>query len=803
MHSRLNTSPLHPLTARRAVSAALAVVTVLLGLGSVLGTLVSNAATANAGLSTLSNTPGPEATAALDWLSTQLTANGNALPGFSVGTSAAKPDWGLSADALLGFIAAGRADEQTPQLAANRLFENLSEFTTYEPEIAGVRLAGPTAKLLLISESLGRTPQLGPGITLEQELRSLMVTAGSVSGRFADRNPSSSDPVAADSNNGFGQALAILALSRTESGVPTPAVEFLLAQQCPNGGFRLIYSATPGCVSNARSDTDSTAVAIQALLAADRTPAVSAALSAAASWLLSQQDPGTGGFGGSGSTAALNANSTGLSAQALRAAGQVAAADRAALWITSSLQLNGAIAYTPTARAAAIASGIPSYASDQWRRATAQAVLGLGLPPFAPAVQDSPPEVSTVPPTTVPPTTVPPTTSEVPTISVPAAQTPTASPPTEVLGAQSSAQQLALTGSQTQPLILLAAFLITLGITLAAADKSRWPWHQNSRIFFFLAVAALLAASALHAPEVAANQTALKQATVNEAACEDSSGVTVIIDFQELGRGITTRCVASPISSGFAVLTAAGINYQTATRSPGFLCKIAGMPSTDPCIQPSPTTAYWSYWLANRGGAWCYSSLGAGNILPPAGSVQGWSFSLNRTDSDAAAPRATPPAALPGAVATTSVGGGCDSPVRTTTDQAQATKYPATPDPVIPAASPAIGAAPAAIGAEAAAAPAGSTAAPTAPAAIGAEAGAGAGAETATSSTQATADSPTRESLANKSSTKTREQSGSAALELNQQSTPRSSPLGPILAGLLLAGLGAGAILQRRRATRS
>ncbi|MEX0767208.1 MAG: hypothetical protein WD029_01900, partial [Microthrixaceae bacterium] len=288
MNSRLNYSPQVPLTLRRALSAVLAILALLLGSATFLGTLTSQAAPLPT--TALQANTAPEANAALDWLGSQLVANGNSLPGFAVGTAPAQPDWGLTADALIGFIAAGRADELVPDLAVENLFANLSEFTTYEPEIAGVRLAGPTAKLLLISESLGRTTQLEPGLALEQELRSLMISTGPSAGRFADRNPSSSDPGAGDSNNGFGQALAVLALSLTESGIPPKAVEYLLAQQCPEGGFRLIYSATPGCVSTARSDTDSTAIAIQALLAAERTTAVAAALSDATSWLLSQQD---------------------------------------------------------------------------------------------------------------------------------------------------------------------------------------------------------------------------------------------------------------------------------------------------------------------------------------------------------------------------------------------------------------------------------------------------------------------------------------------------------------------------------
>ena len=95
----------------------------------------------------------------------------------------------------------------------------------------------------------------------------------------------------------------------------------------------------------------------------------------------------------SGPTASLNANSTGIIAQALRAAGQTGPADKAGAWI-QSLQLTsanagaasadvGAIAYDPGQRDDAIAHGVPSE-RDPFRRATSQGVLALPqvvLPP--------------------------------------------------------------------------------------------------------------------------------------------------------------------------------------------------------------------------------------------------------------------------------------------------------------------------------------------------------------------------------------------------------------------------------------
>jgi prenyltransferase beta subunit len=752
-----------------------------LGLGSLSGT---NSVTAAADLPAASAASRPEATAALDWLSAQLAANGSTFPGFAIGTSPARTDWGLTADVVLSFIAAGQKSDPAPQAAANQLILNLSDFTTYEPQILGVRLAGPTAKVLLISESLGLQPSLAPGLSLEQELRSLMVTTGPQAGRFADRNPSSSDPLAGDSNNGFGQALAVLGLSLTDSQVPAEAVDFLVNQQCPNGGFRLIYTVTPNCISNDRSDTDATALAIQGLLSVERTPSVEAALSKALGWLLAKQDPNTGGFGGTGSTAAINANSTGLSAQALRAAGQLEAAERAATWITSSLQLNGAIAYTPTARAAAVTSGIASNLADQWRRATTQGVLALGLAPFAPAVEA---ELPTVPPTTVPPTTAP--TNTAPLTPAPFTPAPTGEAPAAVLGTQATATSLAFTGSPSKPLIFLGIALMMLGLAAVAVSQKSKPLSASRSAIIGIGIAGVLSASILHAPPVAAA----------EGACTTAAGVTVVIDFQDLGGGVSIRCVSGEVDNGFAALTAAGINFQTATRAPGFLCKIAGLPAAEQCIQPAPTTAYWSYWLANRGGTWCYSSLGAGNILPPPGSVQGWSFSLNRTDSDAPAPRVSPPPALSGSSSSLSVGGGCDSAAVPISAAAEAPALPLSPaPPLTPAQSAATTATPSPAPATPltpAPSPTEATAAPTAPPGVTPS-------SSLASSSPANSKEPENSKEPGASRSGSREQSAPTALSLNQETASTSSPVGLVIAVLLLLGIGTGAVLLRRRATR-
>ena len=135
----------------------------------------------------------------------------------------------------------------------------------------------------------------------------------------------------------------------------------------------------------------------------------------------------------------------------------------------------------------------------------------------------------------------------------------------------------------------------------------------------------------------------------SNGACLTSSGVTVVIDFQELGGGVHIRCAPGAVGSGLEALRQAGIDFQTAVRFPGFVCKIAGRPGNDPCVNTSPASAFWSYWIATRGGQWCYSNWGAGNRTPPQGSVEGWSFSLDKTGSSSPPPRTQAPGSVPGA----------------------------------------------------------------------------------------------------------------------------------------------------------
>ncbi|MER5606419.1 hypothetical protein ACGFKZ_28135 [Micromonospora tulbaghiae] len=127
--------------------------------------------------------------------------------------------------------------------------------------------------------------------------------------------------------------------------------------------------------------------------------------------------------------------------------------------------------------------------------------------------------------------------------------------------------------------------------------------------------------------------------------CPDASGVTVVVDFNELGGGTVVRCAPGTQATGLAALKNAGFPITGTLRwGEGFICRIDGKPSaaTEKCVDTPPASAYWSYWHAPNGGSWTYSDKGVLNRKPAAGSFEGWSFSLNRNANDAPRPGVAP-----------------------------------------------------------------------------------------------------------------------------------------------------------------
>jgi len=389
------------------------------------------------------------AAAAAGWLATRLVG-GNHLETSFNGSSF--PDQGLTVDAVLAFDAA-----KVGQDAATRATTWLAgQVAAYAGNGTTESYTGAHAKLALVAEVQGLDPEAFGGRHLLTELRALQAP----SGRFSDTS------TFGDFSNGVTQSLAILALHRAGgSGVPAAAVNFLAGSRCQDGGFPVFFGSSP-CTS----DPDATGFAVQALLAVGRTTPVTRALN----WLVSTQQP-DGGFGPvvekeNKKTVAENSNSTALAAQALRAGGRIAAADRAVGYLVarqvgcSGAPANrGAIAYDKTGFAAGTAP-----------RATAQAVpalAGVGLVDVSSSGAAGPaPRLACASPTPTPTSTPPPATH---TAAPTATPTATATGSGGAAGGAAGGGALPATGSPTGALTGAAALLLAAGTGLVVLGRQR------------------------------------------------------------------------------------------------------------------------------------------------------------------------------------------------------------------------------------------------------------------------------------------------------------------------------------------
>ncbi|WP_329100940.1 terpene cyclase/mutase family protein [Micromonospora sp. NBC_01699] len=287
--------------------------------------------------------------AAAGWLARQMV-DGDHLE--TVFGDVSYPDAGLTIDAVFAFAAAKSSG--TNAAAATTWLGQPSVLTGYVGDGIGEAYAGATAKLSLAAQVSGLDPASFGGVDLLTRLRGLQ----DPSGRFSDRS------AYGDFSNALSQSFAILALDRA-GGAPSAAVDFLVGSRCADGGFPVQFGQ-PTC----ESDVDATAMAVQALIAADHRPAARPGIG----WLVGVQ-AADGSFTGAG---VANANSTGLAAQALAAAGRPVAWLRARQFIlglqvgcTGAASDRGAIAY-----------GAAGFDPGTAPRATAQAVPGAAGAPL-------------------------------------------------------------------------------------------------------------------------------------------------------------------------------------------------------------------------------------------------------------------------------------------------------------------------------------------------------------------------------------------------------------------------------------
>ena len=117
-----------------------------------------------------------------------------------------------------------------------------------------------------------------------------------------------------------------------------------------------------------------------------------------------------------------------------------------------------------------------------------------------------------------------------------------------------------------------------------------------------VAVALVAAAASLAVPSPAAYA----------APCTGDSGVSVVVDFNGLGGGVQQVCVSGGGGdTASSLFPAAGFPLSYASRQPGFVCRVKGVPTSDPCVNTAPADAFWGLWWSDGdASSWTFSSLG-------------------------------------------------------------------------------------------------------------------------------------------------------------------------------------------------
>jgi hypothetical protein len=335
-------------------------------------------------------------TIAAEWIADELTN------GLMMGTSG--PDFGLTIDTGMAVSTVARQGA-TVAAISNALEPRIGD---YVGDGTKESYAGPLAKAAAFARTAKKNPTSYGGINLITRLEertadapavpAAQPQAAAIAGRISDKSEFG------DYANVVGQSYAVRALSLANSAEAGAARDFLLKQQCASGAFRLNFdkadapnqACTDG-VAGSDGDPDATALAVINLVeSGDKSAAVTTALAKANAWLAERQR-NSGAIRSAGQGAQINTNTTALGGYAMGLLKNRDAALKAALWVrknqpvdkykcrTALTKDTGAVAFRKDRATGATTSGITGDARDEWRRATAQAILGLQ---FAPASKD-------------------------------------------------------------------------------------------------------------------------------------------------------------------------------------------------------------------------------------------------------------------------------------------------------------------------------------------------------------------------------------------------------------------------------
>jgi hypothetical protein len=223
------------------------------------------------------------ARSAAQWLAGKLTPQG-----FIPQSGSSNPDLSATAQTVLALNAAN-VDPKGAATALDYLEAHLDDYVSN----SGADGPGQLAQLILDAVALGVDPSSFGGSDLVTRLLATQQSSGPDAGLFG------SETQAADFAAGnYQQGLALVALAAVGvRGTPqtTAAVQWLAAEQCPDGGWTSPDNANNACSGTPATfsgpDTNSTALALQGLTAqSGSSPAVAAALA----FLTAGQDPDGG-----------------------------------------------------------------------------------------------------------------------------------------------------------------------------------------------------------------------------------------------------------------------------------------------------------------------------------------------------------------------------------------------------------------------------------------------------------------------------------------------------------------------------
>lgn len=224
----------------------------------------------------------PQVDRALEWLLTNQQADGGFTSGFSDGS-----DLGATTEAVLAFAAADANLEGSPSPLAYLEAQATSGTLT---DAAGL------SRAVMLAKAQAGNPRAIAGKDL---VAALLATQDKATGRFGDSI--------------YAHAYALLALHNASEPLPADAVELLLDEQQTGGGWAMLGG-------DEVADTNTTSLAVQALLAAGE----EAAAQKAVTYFAGVQNP-DGGFPWQNPSpygTDTDANSTAVVLQALVALGE-------------------------------------------------------------------------------------------------------------------------------------------------------------------------------------------------------------------------------------------------------------------------------------------------------------------------------------------------------------------------------------------------------------------------------------------------------------------------------------------------